>query len=85
MLSAFNAIQPEHKFRVVAPDVGGGFGSKIYPYAEDAVVAWASKKVERPVKWVAERTESFLSDCHGRDHVTHVELGIKNDGKITSL
>ena len=44
VLSAFNAIQPEHKFRVVAPDVGGGFGSKIYPYAEDAVVAWASKK-----------------------------------------
>jgi len=85
VLSAFNAIQPEHKFRVVAPDVGGGFGSKIYPYAEDAVVAWASKKVERPVKWVAERTESFLSDCHGRDHITHVELGIKNDGKMTAL
>ena len=85
VLSAFNAIAPEHKFRVVAPDVGGGFGSKIYPYAEDAVVAWASKKIERPVKWVAERSESFLSDCHGRDHVTHVELGVKNDGKITSL
>ena len=85
VLSAFNAIQPEHKFRVVAPDVGGGFGSKIYPYAEDAVVAWASKKIERPVKWVAERSESFLSDCHGRDHITHVELGIKNDGKMTAL
>ena len=85
VLSAFSAIAPEHKFRVVAPDVGGGFGSKIYPYAEDAVVAWASKKIERPVKWVAERSESFLSDCHGRDHVTHVELGVKNDGKITAL
>ena len=85
VLSAFNAIAPEHKFRVVAPDVGGGFGSKIYPYAEDAVIAWASKKIERPIKWVAERSESFLSDCHGRDHVTHVELGIKNDGKITAL
>ena len=85
VLSAFSAIQPEHKFRVVAPDVGGGFGSKIYPYAEDAVVAWASKKIERPVKWVAERSESFLSDCHGRDHVTHVELGVKNDGKINAL
>ena len=85
VLSAFNAIAPEHKFRVVAPDVGGGFGSKIYPYAEDAVVAWASKKVERPVKWVAERSESFLSDCHGRDHITHIELGVKNDGKMTSL
>ena len=85
VLSAFNAIAPEHKFRVVAPDVGGGFGSKIYPYAEDAVVAWAAKKIERPVKWVGERSESFLSDCHGRDHVTNVELAIKNDGKITGL
>ena len=52
VLSAFNAIAPEHKFRVVAPDVGGGFGSKIYPYAEDVVIAWASKKIERPIKWV---------------------------------
>ena len=85
VLSAFSAIAPEHKFRVVAPDVGGGFGSKIYPYAEDAVVAWASKKIERPVKWVAERSESFLSDCHGRDHVTQVELALKKDGKITGL
>ena len=85
VLSAFCAIQPEHKFRVVAPDVGGGFGSKIYPYAEDAVIAWAAKKIERPVKWVAERTESFLSDCHGRDHITHAELAVSNDGKILAL
>jgi carbon-monoxide dehydrogenase large subunit len=85
VLSAFVGIAPEHKFRVVAPDVGGGFGSKIYPYAEDAVVAWASKKIERPVKWVAERSESFLSDCHGRDHITKAQLAITNDGKITGL
>ncbi len=85
VLSAFGGIHPEHKFRVVAPDVGGGFGSKIYAYAEDVVTAWTSKKIERPVKWVAERSESFLSDCHGRDHITHVELAIKNDGKITGL
>jgi len=85
ILSAFNAVHPEHKFRVVAPDVGGGFGSKINAYAEDAVVAWASKKIERPVKWVAERSESFLSDNHGRDHVTHAELALKNDGKITGI
>ena len=85
VLSAFNAIAPEHKFRVVAPDVGGGFGSKIYPYAEDVVIAWASKKIERPVKWVAERSESFLSDCHGRDHITHVELAVKSSGMITGL
>ena len=85
VLSAFNGIAPEHKFRVVAPDVGGGFGSKIYPYAEDAVVAWAAKKIEKPVKWVAERTESFLSDCHGRDHITHAQLALQKDGKITGL
>ena len=85
VISAFNAVHPEHKFRVVAPDVGGGFGSKIYPYAEDVVIAYASKKIERPVKWIAERSESFLSDCHGRDHITHVELGVKNDGKMTAL
>jgi len=85
VISAFNAVHPEHKFRVVAPDVGGGFGSKINPYAEDVVVAYASKKIERPVKWVGERSESFLSDCHGRDHVTHAELGVMNDGKITAL
>ena len=85
ILSAFNAVHPEHKFRIVAPDVGGGFGSKINAYAEDAVVAWASKKIERPVKWVAERSESFLSDNHGRDHLTHVEVALKNDGKITAI
>ncbi len=85
VISAFNAVHPEHKFRVIAPDVGGGFGSKIYPYAEDVVIAYASKKIERPVKWVAERSESFLSDCHGRDHITNVELGVMNDGKMTAL
>ena len=85
VISAFNAVAPEHKFRVVAPDVGGGFGSKIYPYSEDVVIAWAAKKIQRPVKWVAERTESFLSDCHGRDHVTHAELALKSDGKVVGL
>ena len=85
ILSAFNAVHPEHKLRVVSPDVGGGFGSKINAYAEDVVVAWASKKIERPIKWVAERTESFLSDNHGRDHLTHVELALQNDGKITGI
>ena len=85
IMSAFNAIHPEHKFRIVAPDVGGGFGSKINVYAEDIVVSWASKKIERPVKWVGERSESFLSDNHGRDHLTHVELAVKNDGKAIGL
>jgi carbon-monoxide dehydrogenase large subunit len=59
IISAFNGVAPENKLRVIAPDVGGGFGSKIYPYAEEVVCSWAAKKIERPVKWVAERTESF--------------------------
>ena len=85
VISAFNGVHPEHKFRVVAPDVGGGFGSKIYPYAEDVVVAWAAKKIGKPVKWVCERTDSFLSDCHGRDHITEAELAVQKDGKVTGL
>ena len=85
VMSAFNAVHPEHKFRVVAPDVGGGFGSKIYPYSEDVIMAWAAKRLQRPVKWVCERTESFLSDCHGRDHVTNCSIALKNDGTVIGL
>ena len=76
---------PEHKVRVIAPDVGGGFGSKIYLYAEDVVVTWASKQINRPVKWTAERSESFLSDAHGRDHVTTAELAMDKDGKFLAM
>ena len=76
---------PEAKLRVVAPDVGGGFGSKIYHYAEEAIVTWAAGKLRRPVKWTAERVESFMSDAHGRDHVTHVELALDADNKFVAL
>jgi len=76
---------PESKLRVVAPDVGGGFGSKIYHYAEEAIVTWASAKVKRPIKWTAERTESFMSDAHGRDHVTKAELALDAQGGILGL
>ena len=82
VMSAFGGVAPENKLRVVAPDVGGGFGSKINVYNEEIVCSWASKKIERPIKWVAERTESFLTDTHGRDHVTHAELAVTNDGKF---
>ncbi len=82
IMSAFGGVAPENKLRVVAPDVGGGFGSKINVYNEEIVCSWASKKIERPIKWVAERTESFLTDTHGRDHVTHAELAVTNDGKF---
>src|SRR5256885_850249 len=85
VLAAFIGIAPEHKLRVIAPDVGGGFGSKIFIYAEETVCLWASKKVGRPVKWVADRTEAFLSDAHGRDHVTTAELAVDGGGKILAL
>jgi aerobic carbon-monoxide dehydrogenase large subunit len=85
VLSAFIGIAPEHKLRVIAPDVGGGFGSKIFIYAEETICVWAAKKIDRPVKWTADRTEAFLSDAHGRDHVTHAELALDASGKITGL
>jgi aerobic carbon-monoxide dehydrogenase large subunit len=85
ILSAFIGIAPEHKLRVIAPDVGGGFGSKIYVYAEETVCVWAAKKVGRPVKWVADRTEEFLAVAHGRDHITHAELAMDEEGKILAL
>ena len=61
---------PEHKLRFVAPDVGGGFGSKIFIYPEETVCVWACRKAGVPVKWTADRTEAFLTDAHGRDHIT---------------
>ncbi|HET6468094.1 MAG TPA: molybdopterin cofactor-binding domain-containing protein, partial [Geminicoccaceae bacterium] len=86
VISAFIGVAPEHKLRVVAPDVGGGFGSKIFIYGEECVVLWASKKVGgRPVRWTADRSESFLADCHGRDHVTHAELAMDADGNFLAL
>jgi len=85
ILSAFVQVAPEHKLRVVAPDVGGGFGSKIFVYAEETAVIWAARKVGRPVKWTADRSESFLADAHGRDHLTHAELGMDADGRFLAL
>ncbi|RED50974.1 xanthine dehydrogenase family protein molybdopterin-binding subunit [Aestuariispira insulae] len=85
LMGAFVLQIPEHKLRVVAPDVGGGFGSKIFHYAEEAIVTWAAQKVRRPIKWRAERSESFLSDAHGRDHVTKAELALDQDGKFIGL
>jgi len=84
-MCAFVLGIPEHKMRVVAPDVGGGFGSKIYLYGEETALVWASKQCGRPIKWTAERSESFLSDAHGRDHLTTAELGIDKDGKFVGL
>ncbi len=85
LMGAFVMGIPEHKLRVVSPDVGGGFGSKIFHYAEEVIVTWAAKRVGRPVKWTAERSESFMSDAHGRDHVTRAELALDADGRFTGL
>ncbi len=85
LMTAFVLGLPEHKVRVIAPDVGGGFGSKIFLYAEETVCVWASKRVGRPIKWTAERSESFLADAHGRDHFTHAELALDKDGKFLAM
>jgi len=85
LLTAFVLGLPEHKMRVIAPDVGGGFGSKIYLYPEDVVLAWAAKKINRPVKWTAERSESFLSDAHGRDHATVAEMAVDGNGRFLAM
>ena len=85
LMTAFVLGLPEHKVRVVAGDVGGGFGSKIYLYAEDVVVTWASRQLGRPVKWTAERSESYVSDAHGRDHHTIAELALDKDGKFLAM
>src|SRR5690606_3807425 len=80
LMSAFVLGLPESKVRVIAPDVGGGFGSKIFLYAEETALVWASKRVGRPIKWTAERSESFLADAHGRDHVTTAEMATDAQG-----
>ena len=85
LMGAFVLGVPEHKLRVVSPDVGGGFGSKIFHYAEEAIVIWASKRLGRPVKWTAERSESFMSDAHGRDHVSHAEMAMNENGEFLAL
>jgi carbon-monoxide dehydrogenase large subunit len=85
LMAAFTLHIPEHKLRVVAPDVGGGFGSKIFHYAEELMVTWASKQVGRPVKWTADRSEAFISDAQGRDHISHAALAVDATGKFLGL
>ena len=85
LMAAFVLAIPETKMRVISPDVGGGFGSKIFVYNEEVVVSWASRTLGRPVKWTAERRESFLNDAHGRDHVTEAAMAFDREGKITGL
>ena len=85
LMCAFVLGIPEHKVRVVGPDVGGGFGSKIYHYTEEALLTWCTRKIKRPVKWTETRSEAFQTDAHGRDHITKADMGFDADGKIVAL
>ncbi|UBM57425.1 xanthine dehydrogenase family protein molybdopterin-binding subunit [Marinilongibacter aquaticus] len=85
LMCAFVLGIPEHKVRVLGPDVGGGFGSKIYHYVEEALVTLASKELGAPIKWTSDRSEAFLSDAHGRDHISSAEMGFDDEGKIVGL
>ena len=85
LMGAFVLGIPEHKLRVVAPDVGGGFGTKIFHYAEEAFCTFAAKAINRPVKWTSTRSEAFMSDAHGRDHVSTIQLALDADNNFTAL
>ena len=85
IMAAFVLGLPEHKLRVISPDVGGGFGSKIFIYPEECAITWAARALSRPVKWTCDRREAFLSDAHGRDHHTEAEMALSADGKILGL
>jgi len=85
VLSAFYQVAPENKLRVIAPDVGGGFGSKIYIYPEEITCLWASMKTNRSVKWTSDRSEAFLTDAHGRDHISTAKMGFDADGQIVGF
>ncbi|MEQ8654474.1 MAG: xanthine dehydrogenase family protein molybdopterin-binding subunit [Kiloniellales bacterium] len=85
MLSEAVTGIPETNLRVIAPDVGGGFGMKIYCYPEETTCLWLAKRIGRPVRWTADRSESFLADAHGRDHLTRVELALDEEGTFLGL
>jgi carbon-monoxide dehydrogenase large subunit len=85
LMTAFVLGIPEHKVRVIAPDVGGGFGSKIFLYNEETVCTWATRQIKRPIRWTSSRREAFQTDAHGRDHVTDAEIAVSRDGKFLGL
>jgi carbon-monoxide dehydrogenase large subunit len=85
LMCAFVLGIPEHKVRVIAPDVGGAFGSKIFLYNEEVVCSWASRQLKRPVRWTATRREAYLTDAQGRDHVTDAAMAMSKDGRILGL
>ncbi len=84
ILSGMTGV-PEHKVRVIAPEVGGGFGSKIPVYPDEALVAWSAMKLNRPIRWAETRSENYITTIHGRDHVEYVEMAATKDGKVTAI
>ena len=84
-LSLYTLHIPEHKIRVISPDVGGGFGVKAHFAVEASTIVWAAQLLRRPVKWMATRSETFLSDTQARDHDTHARMGFDNDGRIVAM
>ena len=76
---------PEHKLRVIAPEVGGGFGAKLPIYPDEVLTVWAARKLDRPVKWVESRSENYTVTTHGRDHIEYVEIAATKEGKVTAL
>ncbi|MBI3122138.1 MAG: xanthine dehydrogenase family protein, partial [candidate division NC10 bacterium] len=85
LMTAFVLGIPEHKVRVIAPDVGGGFGSKIFLYNEETVCSWATRQIKRPIRWTSDRREAFQTDAQGRDHVTDAEVALATDGTMLGL
>src|SRR5213079_2023824 len=75
----------ENKLRVITPEVGGGFGSKLNVYAEEALLGWISMQLAKPVKWIESRRENIQATIHGRGQVGYIEIGCKNDGTVTGL
>jgi len=84
-LAQYTLKHPEHRIRVVAPDVGGGFGMKVVDYPEEPLVLWGSRLVGRPVRWTATRQESLLTDAHGRDHWTRCSMAFDAEGRILAV
>jgi carbon-monoxide dehydrogenase large subunit len=85
LMTAFVLGLPEHKVRVIAPDVGGGFGAKIFLYAEDVALTWAAKQLNCAIKWTCDRSEAFLCDAQGRDHASHAEMAMDSQGRFLAL
>jgi carbon-monoxide dehydrogenase large subunit len=85
LMTAFVFGIPETKMRVISPQIGGGFGAKIFLYPEYCLMAAIARKTGRPAKWVETRSENYIATTHGRDHISELEVGAKNDGTITAL